>query len=171
MFLSYRDGLSFYRQTHKYRMRRGLVEGLTEESPGWGWGGKGRRTHTALPPTPWVAGGSGGCHISLRLSFFTCKVVSAAQGYCEDSGTCGPKRVSSVPGTACAKAQGREQRREETVAPGPDHKVPGPRGSKRPRQLGGHAPLCAVASSFVRGRHRGSHFIGVSCGLMTMPAT
>lgn len=39
MFLSYRDGLSFYRQNHKYRMRRGLAEGLTEESRGWGWGG------------------------------------------------------------------------------------------------------------------------------------
>lgn len=32
MFLSYRDGLSFYGQNHKYPMRCVLVEGLTEES-------------------------------------------------------------------------------------------------------------------------------------------
>lgn len=139
---------------------------------GVGWGDGGGELVLALPPTPWVAGGNGRHHTSLRLSFFTCKVASTTQGCCEDSGRCGTRRVSSsVPGTACAKAQGREPRREGTPAPGRDRKVPGRPGSKRPRQLGSHSPLCALASSFVRWRHRVSHFTGVLCGLMRRPAT
>lgn len=57
MFLSYRDGLSFYRQNHKYLMRCGLVEGLREE-PGRGVD----RRSELVPalPTAWVAGVAGG---------------------------------------------------------------------------------------------------------------
>lgn len=64
MFLSYRDGLSFHRRNHKYLMRDGLVEGLTEES--LGAGGRGE-VFSALAATSRVAGVEGGT-ASLRDS-------------------------------------------------------------------------------------------------------
>lgn len=121
MFLSYRDGLSFYRQNHKYPMRCGLAEGLTEE-PGRGVD----RRSELFPalPTPWVAGAEGGPDLSeTPLLHLQSKKNQSTHctGLCvEDSGTGGTGSVSLVPGMACAKARGWEQRREGSSSPGQD---------------------------------------------------